>query len=171
MGRRGRRNGRKEYYAVRRIEILARQAGVDRGRYNEERALQCLQDCLAATGHRPPWLKSCRLSDERHNRLGIDLIVETDCHPIYVQVKSSFARLKQFHVERYRRWRQGHRVLIIGEVVVNIHLTDRQVGGALMSEIRTMYDIIKNLGTVYLPVAEVDLQVAYETNTKAAHGQ
>ena len=73
--------------------------GSERGRKNEERMYDSI---VRVRGSVPlKWITSIRRATRTEDREGVDLIVESDVGPLYLQVKSSAAGQARF--ERRRR--------------------------------------------------------------------
>ncbi len=79
--------------------------GAIKGARNELAVVHALSDGLT-----PVWLLGARICTEEEDAQGIDVVVETDIGPVYLQVKSSYDNAKKF----LRRWPQRN----VGMVVV-----------------------------------------------------
>jgi hypothetical protein len=70
-----------------RLKQLLHEAQVERGLENERAVFEALCDLPAKL--RPPWFQGVRRGTPEEDRSGIDIIVDSDLGPLYIQVKSS----------------------------------------------------------------------------------
>ncbi len=82
----------------RRVRKIIGQLGHERGRINENRVWQVVNDCRSLW---PEWFQGAWLSSKTDDGRGIDLVVMSDVGKLYFQIKSSEAGRKKF--ERQRR--------------------------------------------------------------------
>lgn len=88
----------------------------DRGNKNQNRVLQS----VVRHQHHTKWIDGVRLATAREDHTGIDLVVTTDVGPLYLQVKSSRAGMKQF-------MRHGRRKAMIALVRCNENVSDTRL--------------------------------------------
>ena len=88
--------------------VMANDNGLSKGRHNEQRVLQALND---TTWQRPHWLNDCRLALPKEDARGVDLVLFTATGIVCLQIKSSWIGALKF-------W-QRYYPTKIGLIVVN----------------------------------------------------
>ena len=93
--------------AARVVQEIGR-VGRARGRENEERLLAAVLSIVGQT----EWIRGARMGSPEEDRRGIDLVVDTNVGPLFLQAKSSRDAASRFRASR------GH--TLIGVVVVSL---------------------------------------------------
>ena len=83
----------------RRVRQIIGDLGRERGRNNENRVWQLVNNCRSLW---PEWFQGARLASKIEDRKRIDLVAMSDVGKLFFQIKSSEAGRKKFESQRHR---------------------------------------------------------------------